>query len=138
MNAVPKPVEPLLRRFVARGGLNIVMTVVAVPFVYYFLRRWTGLDWFYAVLLGTLISLIVAHIFLLPLGVLALRLLAPESFCEVCPVCSERALAFGMRISEPTEDRTLHRVFQLAHCRRCGLHFHRFNDGTYVEKPKNV
>ena len=138
MNDEKKTREPWLRRFSARGGLNISLTLIAAPFLCHFIRESWHLDWFYTILVGSILSVLVAHIFLLPIAILSLRFLMPASFCELCPACGERALAVGMRISERTADPGLHRVYQLADCRRCHRHFHRLDDGTYTEQTGNA
>jgi len=134
MNHATNRTQTWLHRFAARGGFTLTLTFVAAVFMVPRVRAWWHLDWFYTTIVAGFLSLLIGHIFLLPLLIVALRFLVPSFFCEVCPVCSERALALGMLISEPTTDPQLHRVYQLAHCRRCHRRFHRLSDGTYSEQ----
>jgi hypothetical protein len=138
MNDNQTPKQTWFQRFSASGWLSLCLTLIAAPFVYYLIHYRFGIDWFYTAILGAILSVLSAHVFLLPVVLVLIRLLAPATFCAVCPACGERALVVGMRISEPTEDPRLRRVYQLADCRRCHKHFHRLNDGSYDEQPQNA
>src|SRR6266446_324254 len=91
-----------LHWFSASGWLSLCLTLIAAPPVYYVIHFKWGIDWFYTALLGAVLSVAAGHIVLLPVLLLVLQLLKPALFCEICPVCGERALALGMCIYEPT------------------------------------
>jgi hypothetical protein len=126
-----------LKRFSESGWLSLCLTIIAIPPVYYVIHFRMGIDWFYTAILGAIVSVAAAQIFLFPVFFLTLRALRPALFCADCPACGERALVPGMMVSEPTSDPSLYRRYQLAECRHCRRHFHRFGDGSYHEQPKN-
>ena len=129
------------QRFSSSGWLSLCLTLIAAPPVYYVIHFKWGISWFYTAILGAVLSVLVGYVLLvllLPVLLLALRVLNPALFCEDCPACGERALTLGMLISEPTSDPSLHRTYQLAECRRCHRHFHRLSDGSYHEQPENA
>lgn len=50
--------ETLFQRFCVSGGLSVVVAVSVMASVYYTFHRWLGLEWTYAVILGTLASIV--------------------------------------------------------------------------------
>ena len=138
MNDESRPRKPWLNRFSKRGGINICLTLAVAPFIYHLFHHSWGFDSFYTILLGSLVSIVVAHIVLLPLVLLFVGIFLSATHRAICPGCEERALIIGIRISERTPDPELHRVYQLAHCKRCQRHYRRLGDGTFHELPGNA
>lgn len=58
-----------VQRFCSSSGLQIVVAVPVMALVFYAVHRWTGLEWLYAVILGSLVSF-----FLVPIIVLSVMI----------------------------------------------------------------
>ena len=130
--------KPWLARFAERGGFNVCLSILAAVLICPYAHQHWGFEWFYAILAGGFISIVLAHVILVPVVWITLRVFSPASLCGICPACGQRALAAGMRISEPTADPRLHHVYTEANCRHCHRHFHLFDDGTHEEAPGTV
>ena len=54
-----------LHRFAARGGFTLTLTAVTAVFVCPRVHRWWHLDWFYTVVVGGILSLLIGQVLLL-------------------------------------------------------------------------
>ena len=85
----------LLRRFCARGGVNLLLTIIAAWLTFLPIHRWCDYDWFYSILLCSVASFFLAHMVLLPLALLPFAIYSVFFYRRECPVCFPRTFAPG-------------------------------------------
>ena len=138
MNDESKQRRQWFHRFSERGGFNICFTLAAAPFIFRLFHHSWGFDWFDTVVLGSVASILVGHLVIMPLVLLPIGMVLFAFHRAVCPGCGARSLVISPRIAERTSDPEVRRVYHLADCKRCRRHYHLLEDGTFHEQPGNA
>jgi hypothetical protein len=138
MTETPRPTRTRWQRFVERGGLSFLLTLLAAPFVFHLFHHLWRFDLFYSILFGLCASVAFAQIILLPLGLALFGIYSHLTHRGSCPACHQRGLRAGIRVSEPTEDPRLRRQFVATECTACGRHLRVFEDGTFEEETSKA